>query len=252
MPLVRFLQIETKRAAVDPLARVSAAGTPERGDEIHSPLVRNPYTGTDGAVDYENGYEHAQRLGHAAIGAMTPVETLRWKHAPAAWQAGFVAASKALGVGTALNTLQPSSPTPGKLAMHLPLTEYFALKTAMPIVAPGRTSVPGALGAAAFGAGAGLLGNQLANRWAGPTPSPTYEPNPLAELASGDRAPHFGESVPMQALRPGNHMFDSGVHTQVDAPPYHPGLHIPHVSEEIMGQGVPGMQIPSFHDLLAQ
>src|SRR4029077_14966668 len=87
-----------KLAAVDPLARVTANDPTNRGDEVHAPLMANPFAGTPDAGKYENGYQYAQQIGHQALNQAGPDDIAHWRQESLAWRKGFAQAASYLGV----------------------------------------------------------------------------------------------------------------------------------------------------------
>lgn len=79
---------------VNPLIQTTVQPAQPRGDEVHAPLNRNPYLGTENAPEFENGYEHAQSLGHLTL---SQSNAQQWAGQNPAWRAGFATAASRLG-----------------------------------------------------------------------------------------------------------------------------------------------------------
>ncbi len=104
--------------AVNPLIRVTNGVAPVHGDEVDSPMLRNPYSDQQ-AVDYENGYERAQQLGHWTIGNATPQDIMSWQGQSPAWREGFQLAASRLGLANVAQKIGPMKEA------AFPATEYF-------------------------------------------------------------------------------------------------------------------------------
>lgn len=88
-----------KLSAVDPLARSTTGPVVPRGDEVHVPLMSNPYQkGTPPGMDYENGYEFCQTQGHMQLGAAAPAQIQKWRLNSLPWRQGFAAAAQTMGL----------------------------------------------------------------------------------------------------------------------------------------------------------
>jgi hypothetical protein len=109
--------------AVNALARVTAKGANPRGDDVQTSLIKNPYLSGQDAVDFENGYEYAQSIGHVQLGQMPPDAIQHWKHSPKPWQYGFGTAATKMGLENISRQLLEK-----KQAMWA--TEYLQMKTA--------------------------------------------------------------------------------------------------------------------------
>lgn len=142
-----------KQAAVSELIRTTNSDAAPTGTEVHPPLLSNPYLAADhkSAVDYENGYQHAQEQGHMALSTAPPEQWASWQRNPRPWFEGFTAGASSVGS-------QP--PLTPKVAM-LTALEVLTAKTAavsLPSTPTLRTLVnwAPAIGAG-LGAGAGYL-----------------------------------------------------------------------------------------------
>jgi hypothetical protein len=87
-----------KTAAVDPIIRVTGKDPMNRGDEIHAPLLHNPFSGTPQAPEFENGYQFAQQTGHQVLGQASLDDINHWRKESLPWRRGFVQAASYLGV----------------------------------------------------------------------------------------------------------------------------------------------------------
>lgn len=101
--------VSIKRSAVNPLVQVTQQTAAQRGDENHAPLNRNPYIDPLGdpqdAVEYENGYQYAQQLGHMMLGQARPEDVASWQRHPESWKRGFATAASRLGAGRVADML---------------------------------------------------------------------------------------------------------------------------------------------------
>lgn len=90
----------SKLAEVNPTVRMTADPSVPRGDEVHIPLLYNPYNADpQAAAEYENGYEYAQSIGHLQLDGVTPEDLQRWSTTAVPWREGFKDALGKLGRG---------------------------------------------------------------------------------------------------------------------------------------------------------
>jgi hypothetical protein len=87
--------------AVDPNIQMTQRDSSPHGDEVHIPLQRNPYNdplaNPQDAADYENGYQHAQDLGHQGLAMIDQAKAQSLMRQPAAWKQGMADAARKLG-----------------------------------------------------------------------------------------------------------------------------------------------------------
>lgn len=103
-----------KLAAISPLIQTTAEDVPERGDEVHPPMMSNPYVADPAqGPEYENGYQHAQELGHLQLVSVPPDQLPGWRNSAVAWRQGFAASARALGAGQVANTIEATVKTAG-------------------------------------------------------------------------------------------------------------------------------------------
>ena len=77
----------------------------EPGTEVHAPIIANPYQqDPDLAKQYENGYHHAQELGHLTLSQSDPAQ---WASAHTVWREGFAKAATQLGQKALADALSP-------------------------------------------------------------------------------------------------------------------------------------------------
>lgn len=97
--------VEIKTAAVNPLIRASGAEAPSNGNDVQIPLTRNPYHPVSNAevgdaphaMEFENGYQYAQGLGHAQLNNVDPSYVEKWLEHTTSWKDGFAEAARGLG-----------------------------------------------------------------------------------------------------------------------------------------------------------
>jgi len=87
-----------KAAEVNPLIRTTANEADPHGDEVHAPLLANPYQGRPEAADYENGYQFVQSAGHQILNQASPTEIQRWHSNSLPWRQGFADAATKMGL----------------------------------------------------------------------------------------------------------------------------------------------------------
>lgn len=99
-----------KKAAVNPLIQDTAMDAVPRGDENHAPLLNNPYDQPMGdeqaPVNYENGYQYAQSLGHRELGQVSPENIETWQNRPVPWREGLADGASRLGMGRVADMMQ--------------------------------------------------------------------------------------------------------------------------------------------------
>ena len=200
-----------KAAALTPM------GAAPRGDELHIPLQRNPYGDPMQGAEYENGYAHAQSLGHAVLNQTTEGDVSRWAHNAPPWREGFAEGARRLGVGRVGDTLvalkaatlgnpmfAPYQDTKqaGPVGVALPneddrsATRALALKSAdfgrvaKPLGLLAGGALAGAGGALAgahalfLGGGDGYVNHETPSWWPEQTPSQSFEADRAAGLAA--------------------------------------------------------------------
>lgn len=142
----------SKVSAVLSAIQQTANDAPETGTEVHPPLMINPYGDGPEAAEYENGYSHAQSLGHMALATADGAQWSRWLSSPKPWSEGFTSGAKSVG----------SSPMKTSALEVLAVLKTAALSTNAILQPIGQESyISNMLGGAAIG---GLSGHWLASR----------------------------------------------------------------------------------------
>lgn len=98
------------KAEVYPTSQVTVQDAPGRGDEVHVPLIANPFNtpdqGPNDAADYENGYQYAQEAGHMVLGGVMPEQMAQWAGRSVAWRKGFAEGLRKMGRGDLADQLE--------------------------------------------------------------------------------------------------------------------------------------------------
>jgi hypothetical protein len=100
-----------KRAAISTMERTTGMDARPRGDEVHPPLMSNPYASApEQAPEYENGYSYAQTLGHQTLNQATEGDVQRWSNGAPAWRDGFAAGARSLGCAHVAEAMAANPP----------------------------------------------------------------------------------------------------------------------------------------------
>lgn len=173
---------DNKTGAVDPNTQVTQEQGEPRGDEVHIPLLNNPYQDPTAdpqqAVDYENGYQYAQTLGHLQLSQVPPEQIQTWQRAALPWRQGFADAATRLGKEDLANMLVGEQPDEGKTAMtHAKVAAGVLPRDAQHSLARGigGSTIGGGIG----GGVAGLGGQYLAQQGIQADPEMTPEQKQL-------------------------------------------------------------------------
>lgn len=109
---MEIVTLYLKLASVSATARQSAEQAVVHGDEVQSPLLRNPYThGSKEALDYENGYEFAHSIGHMGLASMPREAVAKWTTAALPWRKGFASAATNYGLKSVADIVMPTENT---------------------------------------------------------------------------------------------------------------------------------------------
>ncbi len=119
-----------KQADVNPAIRASGEDAAVNGNDVQTPLMRNPYEGDpQQAMNFENGYQDAQSLGHLILANAQPEQLASWSKREPAWRDGFAQAARGMGCGALASQLDAEAKiatiTSGESPMETLATEYF-------------------------------------------------------------------------------------------------------------------------------
>ena len=188
-----------KYADIDPNIRSSVDDSKPNGLDVQQPLLRNPYsTGTAGdpnaAMQFENGYQFAQSMGHMNLSQNAPQHIQSWTARPKPWRDGFAQAARGMGCGNVASQLDAANKIADrKYPMTLP---NFPISTNFKIASALGTML-GGLSGAALGAGAGHLAS-------GMDFSHHDAPLPPAEIPVHGHIPDFAAQRGWDTLTPAN------------------------------------------------
>lgn len=115
-----------KLAVTNPLQAATAMDTLQRGDEVHPPMIANPYQlDPEAAAQYENGYQYAQKIGHLQLISVPPEQLLGQTNGSVPWREGFAASARALGAGQVADTIEATiAPKTAGIPMDLTKLAY--------------------------------------------------------------------------------------------------------------------------------
>jgi len=134
-----------KKADVDPNIRSSVDDSKPNGLDVQQPLLRNPYsTGTAGnpqaAMQFENGYQFAQSMGHQQLNQVQPQQAQSWLARPKPWRDGFAQAARGMGCGNVASQLDAANKIAQRnttMALDFPIGVNLKIASALGTVAGG-------------------------------------------------------------------------------------------------------------------
>jgi hypothetical protein len=210
-----------KTADIDPNIRASVDDAKPNGLDVQQPLLRNPYSaGTAGdphaAMEFENGYQFAQSMGHQQLNQVQPQQAQSWATRSKPWRDGFAQAARGMGCGNVAAQLDASN----KIAQHrtslmlpnFPISVNFKIASAL-------GTVMGGLGGAALGSAAGHLAAEASQ-------GAPYDPNGSGhptqeEIPVHGHIPDFAAQRGWDTLTPAGHATPAELSAAHDAVPQH-------------------------------
>lgn len=176
---------------INPLGRRSANAAIPRGDEVQSRLIRNPYNmDPERALEYENGYEWGQSLGHMALMSASDADIERWYRNSREWIEGLADAAAHVGVGTLRDRILARLDT----SLEEKMSHYVPMETKEAFRLRGAGEALGGLAGMGLGAymggSLGGLGGEALGDLAGAGVEAGYEN--VADAAESIYAPYAG------------------------------------------------------------